>query len=235
MSTIEVVGSFLDSLCESNEQQCYADTDPTVFDAEQSPEITPSGYLNLLQKGFKCSHECSVMAVIYLQSSGIIVCQRNVHRLLLGCLLLAAKVREDFYYSNLYYAHTGGVELSEITRIEGSLLTLLDWDLGVDRELYDMKLLQLTSSQSRSPSIASSSYFSACSDFSLSVTSTPMDFESPPCTPSSSCVDFDLMGEYYSPPFEPIDTLQDSPRRRKSSLSVTVANYILKCFCVGGR
>eukprot|EP01065_Artemidia_motanka_P008858 TRINITY_DN1449_c1_g2_i4.p2 TRINITY_DN1449_c1_g2~~TRINITY_DN1449_c1_g2_i4.p2 ORF type:complete len:239 (+),score=96.69 TRINITY_DN1449_c1_g2_i4:320-1036(+) len=50
----------------------------------------------------------------------------SVHRLLIGVFLLAAKLRDDMYFQQSYYAAIGGVPTAEVNRMEQEILRLLD-------------------------------------------------------------------------------------------------------------
>eukprot|EP01065_Artemidia_motanka_P008857 TRINITY_DN1449_c1_g2_i2.p2 TRINITY_DN1449_c1_g2~~TRINITY_DN1449_c1_g2_i2.p2 ORF type:complete len:224 (+),score=96.66 TRINITY_DN1449_c1_g2_i2:320-991(+) len=58
----------------------------------------------------------------------------SVHRLLIGVFLLAAKLRDDMYFQQSYYAAIGGVPTAEVNRMEQEILRLLDWDIVVTAE-----------------------------------------------------------------------------------------------------
>lgn len=61
----------------------------------------------------------------------------------LGRLLLAAKLHDDDYTANAYYASVCGIKLVELNKYEVHLLTLLDWKLVVSREEYDAYVSEL--------------------------------------------------------------------------------------------
>lgn len=60
----------------------------------------------------------------------------TIHRLLLTCLLLAAKVLDDGGYYNKTYAFLGGISLSEMNKLEIALLSKLNYTTHVTRELF---------------------------------------------------------------------------------------------------
>eukprot|EP01064_Diplonema_japonicum_P036771 TRINITY_DN838_c2_g2_i2.p1 TRINITY_DN838_c2_g2~~TRINITY_DN838_c2_g2_i2.p1 ORF type:complete len:211 (+),score=24.62 TRINITY_DN838_c2_g2_i2:60-692(+) len=129
--------------------------EPTIFDALEPPPIEAGKYMKWLLEGFMCSPECLGCALIYMKRSGLHITQYNVHRVLLGCMVLAVKHRDDIYYSDPFYARVGGVELMEIHRLVIELLRLLDWELYVSYEEYQdfLKSLSLpTPSRTLTPS-----------------------------------------------------------------------------------
>jgi hypothetical protein len=61
----------------------------------------------------------------------------NIHRLLLTSVLISIKYNEDDYYSNTHYAKIGGITMQEINLLEEEFITGLDWNVFIDRELFD--------------------------------------------------------------------------------------------------
>ena len=136
-----------------------------AYEGELPPSISLDDYLRRWARYSYCSPECFLVAVLYIDKlsakSGMIVTSLNVHRVLLVALVLAAKTRDDIYFSNKvstrgcccpppytpvispahhhrqqYYASIGGVTTAELNALEVSWLTDTDWDMHVDRERY---------------------------------------------------------------------------------------------------
>ena len=70
-------------------------------------------------------------------NSGIILNPYNIHRIILGCLLLAIKYNEDIYFTNAHYAKVGGISLQELNFLENSSFKLLDFNLYISDEIYN--------------------------------------------------------------------------------------------------
>ncbi|KAF8048586.1 hypothetical protein N665_2468s0003 [Sinapis alba] len=108
----------------------------TVFDGRSPPEITISQYLDRIFNYSRCSPSCFVVAYIYIHQfldvTRAHLTPLNVHRLLVTSVMLAAKVFDDRYYNNAYYARVGGVSTKELNRLEMKLLFALDFKLQVD-------------------------------------------------------------------------------------------------------
>jgi len=126
-----------------------------LFHSLKVPPIGTSDYLNRIVKYAYCSPECFIFALIYLDrlitaNKNCHITPYNVHRLLITSVLLAAKVRDDTYYSNAYYSAIGGISNAEINKLEGAFLVLVDFDLFVSPETYDQYrtyLMQHSSAQ----------------------------------------------------------------------------------------
>ncbi|KAG0295218.1 hypothetical protein BGZ97_004879 [Linnemannia gamsii] len=58
----------------------------------------------------------------------------NIHRLLITCLMVAAKFTSDLFYSNARYAKVGGLSLPELNQLELVFLFTTQFDLNVKEE-----------------------------------------------------------------------------------------------------
>jgi hypothetical protein len=141
-SFIPVIASVLNHITQRNQEvTCTSDT-LKVFHSLKVPPIGTSDYLNRIVKYAYCSPECFVFALIYLDrlitaNKNCHITPYNVHRLLITSVLLAAKARDDTYYSNAYYAAIGGISNAEINKLEGTFLVLVDFNLFITPEAYD--------------------------------------------------------------------------------------------------
>ena len=55
---------------------------------------------------------------------------------MLTAILSAIKYNEDDFYSNTYYAKVGGISLQEINNLESEFLSLINFNLWIDLEIY---------------------------------------------------------------------------------------------------
>lgn len=112
----------------------------TVFHSIQIPHMTIHDYAKRIAKYSNCSEECFILAVIYVHRyvkfSGHAITFYNVHRLLITTVMLAAKVRDDVFYSNGYYSGIGGITKSELNNLEINLCSTLQWELFVKPEEF---------------------------------------------------------------------------------------------------
>eukprot|EP01062_Namystynia_karyoxenos_P048278 TRINITY_DN366_c0_g1_i1.p1 TRINITY_DN366_c0_g1~~TRINITY_DN366_c0_g1_i1.p1 ORF type:complete len:210 (+),score=57.50 TRINITY_DN366_c0_g1_i1:112-741(+) len=112
----------------------------TVFDGADVPRVPVQDYVIRMLKYSGCSSEVFTMAALYTRrlrsSGGVRLTSLNVHRVLLACVVVAAKLRDDAFHSNRFYARMGGVELEELNNLERVLLDLLQWHVRVDPEEF---------------------------------------------------------------------------------------------------
>ncbi|GAB66883.1 cyclin2 related protein, partial [Plasmodium cynomolgi strain B] len=115
----------------------------TSFHASKVPEISIKNYIQRIGKYTGCSNECFVLLIIYLDrivkiNTDITLSLLCIHRLLITAIMIAAKFFDDLYYSNAFYAKVGGVSTEEINKLEGIFLHLIDYNLFVSSEEYNL-------------------------------------------------------------------------------------------------
>ncbi len=115
----------------------------TVFHAVRVPSVSIHDYLFRIARYFLCSPECFVIALVYIdrimkKQPDFTVCKLNIHRLIVTSMMLAVKFFDDVYYSNAYYAKVGGVKGPEMNVLELHFLRLIDWQLFVSPEEFDL-------------------------------------------------------------------------------------------------
>lgn len=112
----------------------------TRFHSSRTPQISMWDYMKRIAKYSACSPECFIISVIlvdrYVEETGIPLTFRNVHRLAITAVMLSAKIRDDVYYSNAYYASIGGVSNAELNILELELLGTIRWTTWVEPEEY---------------------------------------------------------------------------------------------------
>ncbi|KAL6843991.1 hypothetical protein ACP4OV_025664 [Aristida adscensionis] len=107
-----------------------------------APRIGVAEYLERMHRYAALEPGCYVVAYTYVDRAAhrrpaAAVASRNVHRLLLACLLVASKVLDDFHHSNAFFARVGGVSTAEMNRLELELLDVLDFEVAVGHRAYD--------------------------------------------------------------------------------------------------
>lgn len=116
--------------------------DVTPFHAQIPPGIGIREYLERVQKYAGCSHECFVLALIYIdriiqRNPGFVMSSLNVHRLMITSVMVAAKFSDDKYYGNSFYARVGGVPNCELNNLEIEFLFMINFSLHVESDEYE--------------------------------------------------------------------------------------------------
>mmetsp|Transcript_17709 Transcript_17709/g.41654 ORF Transcript_17709/g.41654 Transcript_17709/m.41654 type:complete len:224 (-) Transcript_17709:84-755(-) len=117
------------------------DKNVTAFHALKTPAVTINDYVERIRKYSACSPCCFVVGLVFMdrylqRNPAFVLSSLSVHRLLLTCVLLAAKFLDDFYYNNAFWAKVGGVPVLELNALELELLFKLNFDLHVTTEEY---------------------------------------------------------------------------------------------------
>eukprot|EP00475_Leptophrys_vorax_P001911 TRINITY_DN1109_c0_g1_i1.p1 TRINITY_DN1109_c0_g1~~TRINITY_DN1109_c0_g1_i1.p1 ORF type:complete len:251 (+),score=43.23 TRINITY_DN1109_c0_g1_i1:161-913(+) len=113
-----------------------------LFTAKEAPKIPLKEYVKRIVKHINCSIETQVMSLIYLDRVCALfpkqfsINDRNVHRLCLTTLMLAAKFHDDAYYSNKFYSRVGGISVHEMNQLEAQFLVTVEFNLNIGESDY---------------------------------------------------------------------------------------------------
>ena len=81
------------------------------------------------------------LALIYIdrlcRKKKILLTEYNVHRILFVSVLAALKYNEDKFYSNVYYAKIGGLEIKQLNTLEIEFVIGINFDLFVDNKIFE--------------------------------------------------------------------------------------------------
>eukprot|EP00181_Compsopogon_caeruleus_P004833 CAMPEP_0184680108 /NCGR_PEP_ID=MMETSP0312-20130426/2970_1 /TAXON_ID=31354 /ORGANISM="Compsopogon coeruleus, Strain SAG 36.94" /LENGTH=290 /DNA_ID=CAMNT_0027129993 /DNA_START=522 /DNA_END=1394 /DNA_ORIENTATION=- len=122
------------------------DTDPilsrlpsTPFTADEIPSISLTDYLNRIMKHAMCSNSCFITAHSLIERAvtkdqTLHLNSWSAHRILITAVMIAAKVQDDIYYNNSFYAKIGGLTVKELNHLELLLLKSLKFRTFVSHE-----------------------------------------------------------------------------------------------------
>merc|ERR1712232_760017 len=113
------------------------------FHSSQPPSLSIQDYITRLQKYFRCSEECFVIALVYIDritknNASVSVCDVTIHRLLVIAVVIAAKFHDDKFYDNRYYGKAGGLSLRETNMLGAFMLSELNWRMLVAVQEYEL-------------------------------------------------------------------------------------------------
>lgn len=172
----------------------------TLFDGACPPAMGVRTYLERIIQYVKCSGESLVMALVYIdrliEKGAFMLTKHNAHRLLITCVLVAAKLFDDEYYSNAVFAKVGGVSVIELNKLELELLYLLQFSTHVSTHEYGQYYRRIVSRTKECGSSTNSSSSSCCTFATINSTSCnshigkrPLDRTvSPPGTPRTKSI-----------------------------------------------
>ena len=114
---------------------------PSVFASGKIPRISIDRFVRRLAQYTKCDDYdfivCLILIDRLLYNRPYRLNMYVFHRMFLTALLVAIKSRQDIVYTNQYYSEVGGVTLHQLNIMEEEFILALDWDVYVDREIFD--------------------------------------------------------------------------------------------------
>ena len=136
------ISEILTEISSQNSNVEYNPDDP--FSTKSPSKVTLQYFFGRIKRYSKIEKSTLIIILIYADrmctTSGIILNPHNIHRIILGCLLLAIKYNEDIYFTNEQYAKIGGVTLQEINDLESFSIDLLDYNLFISEDIYQKYL-----------------------------------------------------------------------------------------------
>ena len=110
------------------------------FLSKKIPSISIEKYLVRLVSHSKMEISTLILILIYIDK----ICKNNkfrlnffnIHKFIVTSMLVSIKYNEDDFFSNSFYAKVGGVSITELNYLEYEFLSLIDFDLYVDDDLY---------------------------------------------------------------------------------------------------
>lgn len=113
-----------------------------IFSSRGLPKISLSDYINRIMKYTKIEESTLTLALIYIdrvcKKNKIILTEYNVYRLLFASVVIALKYNEDKYYSNVFYAKIGGLEIKQLNCLEIEFVIAINFDLFVDNKIFEI-------------------------------------------------------------------------------------------------
>ena len=143
LSKLELnISTILTEISGQNSNIEFNPDDP--FSIMTPPNVKLQYFIGRIKKYTKIEKSTLIIILIYADrmctTSGIILNPFNIHRIILGCLLLAIKYNEDIYFTNEQYAKIGGVSLQELNCLEDFSIQLLNYNLYISEDIYQKYL-----------------------------------------------------------------------------------------------
>ena len=147
LSQLELnISTILTEISGQNSNIEFNPDDP--FSTKFAPKVTLQYFFGRIKRYAQIEKSTLIIILIYADrmctTSGIILNPHNIHRIILGCLLLAIKYNEDFYYTNKHYAEVGGLTVKEMNELEFFSFQLLDFNLYISDDIYKKYLKYIT-------------------------------------------------------------------------------------------
>ena len=147
LSQLELnISTILTEISGQNSNIEFNPDDP--FSTKFAPKVTLQYFFGRIKRYAQIEKSTLIIILIYADrmctTSGIILNPHNIHRIILGCLLLAIKSNEDIYYTNKHYAEVGGLTIKEMNELEFFSFQLLDFNLYISDDIYKKYLKYIT-------------------------------------------------------------------------------------------
>jgi hypothetical protein len=140
------VSEILTEISNQNSNVEFNPDDP--FSTKSPSKVTLQYFFGRIKKYTKIEKSTLIIILIYADrmctTSGIILNPHNIHRIILGCLLLAIKYNEDLYFTNEQYAKVGGVSVQELNELELYSIQLLNFNLFISEDIYEKYIQYIT-------------------------------------------------------------------------------------------
>ena len=141
-SILKVISEILTATCE---QSKFGNEEKILliksFMTKKRPNISIYEFLKRLYKYGKVSESILILVLIYIdrlcRNRKIGLNYFNIYKLILASFVTTIKFNSDEYYSLDIYAKLGGISQKEMVTLEYEFISLLNFNLFVDQELFD--------------------------------------------------------------------------------------------------
>ena len=137
---INIISMLLTNICEDNNNKIQKEI-TKCFESETQPSISIEDYITRLYNFSKSNESTIIASLIYIdrfcQNNNFILTKYNIYKLILTSFVVAMKYNEDFIYSMDIFSKIGGLSLSELKKLELKFLFMIQFDLYIDKELYE--------------------------------------------------------------------------------------------------
>ena len=137
-----IISEILTEISSQNSEVEFNPDDP--FSRQNPSKVTLQYFFGRIRRYSQIEKSTLIIILIYIDrvciTSGIILNPHNIHRIILGCLILAIKYNEDVYFNNEYYAKIGGVPLDEINTLEYKSFELIEQNLFISDDIFEKYL-----------------------------------------------------------------------------------------------
>lgn len=112
-----------------------------IFSALSVPKISIYDYLIRIQKYSNIEKNTLILSLIFIDllctKSKLTLTYFNIHRILVGSILIAIKYNEDSVYNNKYYSEIAGVDIKELNSIEYKFIELCNFKMFISEKIFE--------------------------------------------------------------------------------------------------
>ena len=112
-----------------------------IFSANSIPKISLYDYLIRIQTYTHLERSTLISSLIYIdrlcELGKLTLTYFNIHRILVGSILIAIKYNEDSVYNNKYYSEIAGVDIKELNSIEYKFIELCNFKMFISEKIFE--------------------------------------------------------------------------------------------------
>ena len=136
---IQIISELFTNICDDKNNK-NKNNITKYFDIETQPSISIKDYIARLYNFSNPNQSTIIASLIYIDrfchKNDFKITQKNIYKLILTSLIVAAKYNEDSTYSMTIFSKIGGITMTELNNLELKFLFMIQFDLYIDKELY---------------------------------------------------------------------------------------------------
>ena len=136
---IQIISELFTNICDDKNNK-NKNNIMKYFDIETQPSISIKDYIARLYNFSNPNQSTIIASLIYIDrfchKNDFKITQKNIYKLILTSLIVAAKYNEDSTYSMTIFSKIGGITMTELNNLELKFLFMIHFDLYIDKELY---------------------------------------------------------------------------------------------------
>lgn len=140
----KVISYILEQHISANKYLGYENSSIQDFDCAPGslPSVSLHDYILRLMKYAPATKELYIIGLILIDriiamNPGMIVSERNVHRLFAASLVVASKFFDDLFYTNNFFANIACIDVNELNNLEICFLVHIKFGLYIRYELFN--------------------------------------------------------------------------------------------------
>ena len=140
LKLIKFISNYLLELIEENIKNKRVKFINDSFNGKNIYDIPIYDYINRIISLSEIEENTIICSLIYMNKINEIkpISKFNVHKLFFSSVLTSIKYNEDFIFSNIDYAKFGYLTLKEINKMEFDFISLLEFNLYIKSEVFDL-------------------------------------------------------------------------------------------------
>ena len=133
------ITSLIEILINNNKNNKRRKISKDIFTGRTLPKINLNDFINRIIAYTEIEKNTLICSLIYLDEidKKKPITEFNIHRIFFSCVLISIKYNEDDIFKNDYYAKIAGVTLNEINKMESTFISLLDFNLYINPNVFE--------------------------------------------------------------------------------------------------